>query len=130
MSNRHRVLAIAILLGVAATGVLAQQNARPVRPRADVGKSLIERPVKQLVGNGTPAAVAEAEQPAGDVTKRELEAASRRLLAAAGALDNPKVQPGKVRWHRDFAAARQAAARSGKPVLLFQLMGRLDDRFC
>ena len=43
---------------------------------------------------------------------------------------NPKVEPGKVRWHRDFAAACKAAEKSGKPVLLFQMMGKLDDRFC
>lgn len=43
---------------------------------------------------------------------------------------NPKVEPGKVRWHKDFAAACAAAKKSGKPVLLFQMMGNLDDRFC
>lgn len=36
----------------------------------------------------------------------------------------------KVRWHGSFAAATEAAAKSGKPVLLFQLLGRLDDAFC
>jgi hypothetical protein len=43
---------------------------------------------------------------------------------------NPKVEPGKVRWHPDFATARAASAKSGKPVLLFQMMGKLDDQFC
>lgn len=43
---------------------------------------------------------------------------------------NPKVEPGKVKWHADFAAACQASAKSGKPVLLFQMMGKLDDQFC
>jgi hypothetical protein len=43
---------------------------------------------------------------------------------------NPKVEPGKVKWHLDFDAACKSAADSGKPVLLFQLMGNLDDRFC
>ncbi len=36
----------------------------------------------------------------------------------------------KVRWHDSFAAAVEAAKSSGKPVLLFQLLGRLDDAFC
>ena len=49
---------------------------------------------------------------------------------AAGAFVNPRVAPGKVRWHADFAAACRASARTGRPVLLFQMMGRLDDRFC
>jgi hypothetical protein len=43
---------------------------------------------------------------------------------------NPKVEPGKVNWHADFDTACKAAAKSGKPVLLFQMMGKLDDQFC
>jgi hypothetical protein len=43
---------------------------------------------------------------------------------------NPKVEPGKVKWHPDFDTACTAAAKSGKPVLLFQMMGKLDDQFC
>jgi hypothetical protein len=50
--------------------------------------------------------------------------------ATTGESVNPKVRPGKVRWHADFAAACRAAWTSGKPVLLFQMMGNLDDRFC
>jgi hypothetical protein len=49
---------------------------------------------------------------------------------AAKGFVNPKVQPGKVTWHKDFAAACAASAKSGKPVLLFQMMGKLDDQFC
>ena len=40
------------------------------------------------------------------------------------------VKPGDVEWHPDFKAACRAADESGKPVMLFQLMGNLDDRFC
>jgi hypothetical protein len=43
---------------------------------------------------------------------------------------NPKVEPGKVKWHATFDAACQASAASGKPVLLFKMMGKLDDQFC
>jgi hypothetical protein len=43
---------------------------------------------------------------------------------------NPKVQPGVVNWHTSFAEALTAARKSGKPVLLFQMMGKLDDQFC
>ena len=41
-----------------------------------------------------------------------------------------RVQPGLVAWHADRAAALTAAKTSGKPVLLFQLLGRLDETFC
>jgi hypothetical protein len=85
------------------------------------------------------------------VTKGGIEAPTKRLLAGATGQpalpgqasnpttgqptpvpgsDNPKVAPGKVRWHTDFAAACEAARKSGKPVLLFQMMGKLDDQFC
>jgi hypothetical protein len=43
---------------------------------------------------------------------------------------NPKVQPGGVHWHPTLTAAGEAARKSKKPVLLFQMMGKLDDRFC
>jgi hypothetical protein len=51
-------------------------------------------------------------------------------VGASGALDNPRVRPGRVRWHEDFAAARAASERSGKPVMLFQMLGRMDEKFC
>jgi hypothetical protein len=44
--------------------------------------------------------------------------------------DNPPVPPGKVRWHASFADAQAAAQRSGKPVLLFHMLGQLDRQFC
>ena len=43
---------------------------------------------------------------------------------------NPKVKPGEVAWHSNFSAACDASKQSGKPVLLFQLLGKLDDQFC
>ena len=107
---------------------------------ADVPKSEIEIPVENLI----------REQP--DVTKRliiempvtefVLESAETEKEVESNALlheeiasdekpidDNPKVEPGKVEWHADFDEAKAAAEKSGKPVLLFQLMGQLDQRF-
>jgi hypothetical protein len=43
---------------------------------------------------------------------------------------NPTVAPGKIRWHSTFSEACQASAKSGKPVLLFQMLGKLDQEFC
>lgn len=43
---------------------------------------------------------------------------------------NPKVSPGLVRWNSTFEDACLSAGLTGKPVLLFQVLGRLDDRFC
>jgi hypothetical protein len=74
----------------------------------DFGKSVIEVPTKQLLAAQTvPAAVSPGPE-----------------------FVNPKVEPGKVHWHKDLDSACHAAKKSGKPVLLFQMMGKLDDRFC
>ncbi|MBI1899679.1 MAG: hypothetical protein HYS13_01025 [Planctomycetia bacterium] len=86
--------------------------------RADRGKSLIEFPVKNAVAGRTAPPGAEPAPPANSPP------------ATATHRDNPKVEPGKVKWHADFAAAREAAKESGKPVLLFHMLGNLDDKFC
>jgi hypothetical protein len=55
---------------------------------------------------------------------------SGTLPTTANASVNPKVKPGDVRWHPTFAKACEAARTSGKPVLLFHMMGKLDEQFC
>jgi hypothetical protein len=72
---------------------------------------------------------------AADRTKKEVvEKPTARIVTesapASSTNDNPKIKPGDVRWHASFADACKAAEKSGKPVLLFQLMGKLDDQFC
>jgi hypothetical protein len=73
----------------------------------DMGKGTIEIPTKRLLAEKSAAAPAKAAE-----------------------FVNPKVQPGAVRWQPSFAAACEAARQSGKPVLLFQMMGKLDEQFC
>ena len=99
-----------LLVGVlAVSGALGEE--KPLGQIRDLGKLAIEAPGKGLLVKSQPGpravGPAQPEEPAG-----------------------LKVPPGKVRWHADFAAACAAARTSGKPVLLFQLMGKLDDRFC
>jgi hypothetical protein len=74
-----------------------------------------------------------------DVSKFGVESPTKKMLAERTAPStsssspgfiNPKAEPGKVHWHKTFAAACAAARLSGKPVLLFQMMGNLDERFC
>ncbi len=36
----------------------------------------------------------------------------------------------KVRWHASPEEAVAAARRSGRPVMVFDLLGRLDEEFC
>ncbi len=57
-------------------------------------------------------------------------AAAPQVTATAAADPGPRAAPGLVRWHESVDAARAAAVGSGKPVLVFQLLGRLDDELC
>ena len=84
------------------------------KPRLDVGKGRIERATERLLVDGAQA----------------LRQSVAKTGSATPAFENPKVEPGKVRWHTNFDAARAASGKSLKPVLLFQMMGNLDDRFC
>ena len=81
------------------------------------------------------------KSPVPHVSKGSIEvpietALARRTAPAPGAVAslaadaNPRVTPVKVRWHATFAAACAAAKKSGKPVFLFQMMGKLDEQFC
>jgi len=42
----------------------------------------------------------------------------------------PRVPAGVIEWHPTLDAARETAAVSGKPILLFELFGRLDEARC
>jgi len=62
-----------------------------------------------------------------------VDTAARTEIAAKASGEsfvNPHVQPGSIRWHGSFQEACQAAKKSHKPVLLFYMMGKLDDLFC
>ena len=65
--------------------------------------------------------------------KTAIESPLKNLTASKtsdGEFVNPKVAPGMIKWHAGFDSACVAASKSGKPVLLFQMMGKLDDQFC
>ncbi|MFL5242496.1 MAG: hypothetical protein ACJ8FY_10345 [Gemmataceae bacterium] len=121
MWSRKRILGVIsivvigsfLLMGVIAGSVMgddAKFDNTPVSVvknpgiRADVGKTVaIEPPTKAIVAAKS-ATVIESQ--------------------------NPKVMPGKVKWHSNFSDACAASKKSGKPVLLFQMMGKLDNQFC
>jgi hypothetical protein len=73
--------------------------------------------------------------PARDLSKDGIERPTVRQVAstsapAANKVDNPRVQPGLVHWRASFEEACEASRKSGKPVLLFHMMGNLDQQFC
>src|SRR5438128_2200681 len=108
--KRSRMFLFLTGLGLAAAALVALRATAgdQVKPRLDRSKGeVVEKPATALV----------AEKSAVVATR-------------AGAGENPSVRPGNVTWHADFARARAASAKSGKPVLLFQMLGRLDQQFC
>lgn len=62
-----------------------------------------------------------------DAGKRMVERPIKEVLAPPA---RPAVPAMKVRWHGSFEKALLAASKSSKPILLFQLLGNLDEEFC
>jgi hypothetical protein len=88
------------------------------QPAADVTKVSVEAPVEATIGKTSRAG------------KASLVGARPAAIIEHQALNNPTVKPGEVCWHSSFAEACEASARTHKPVLLFQLLGKLDYQFC
>jgi hypothetical protein len=138
---------IAVFTGtIASLPALAQSDGskRTVEMR-DMSKGRIEMPLKGLFLDRFKAPVSKLE-PA--VTAKSVSTPAKEVSSPAKEVSSPakdvparahkpalkpqqeKVAPGKVHWHRAIQTAMDASKQSGKPVLLFQMMGHLDDRFC
>lgn len=126
--SRYPLLAVSLIFTAVASG----DGEKPV----DFRKSRIETPLKAVVAKQAKEALVKV-----DVRKRVIESPLKSVVGKAAtddapqtakrddATNNPEVQPGLVRWHADWEQAKSAAARSGKPILLFQLLGQLDREF-
>ena len=98
----------------------------PAAEEKDLRKDFIETPTERLVG----AAPTDDQREFFAALTRRLEEIAAPPAARPEDPANPRVAPGLVRWHPDLAAAQAASRASGKPVLLFQMLGNLDDEFC
>ena len=103
------------------------------KPQVDRGKAVIEAPAKRILVQAKPVPPDHA-----DISKYDIELPPSQILVEASdkrvkenATDRSfkKVAPGKVQWYKDFAAAVEMSKVSNKPVLLFQLLGQLDEEF-
>ena len=70
------------------------------------------------------------QEPSRDYSKSAVELPLESSLPRPNVGPSTRVAPGLVCWNADFDAACAAAKLSHKPVLLFQLLGRLDEEFC
>ncbi len=114
-----------VLIEPAIAGVLQNaaivRQAKPNPPRVDFGKSIrIEPGLQQFIQAASQQALIDAQVKA---VKQPAPPAEKDFV-------NPKVEPGKVRWHATIQDAQAAALKSKRPVLVFQMMGKLDDQFC
>jgi hypothetical protein len=133
------VVGWAILFRTRANADARRSAAQPANPPPPANAAQNEVPAQAVPPSKTSYVSAAWAANASFASKFVIESPTEQLLAAQSApgtaapradFVNPKVQPGKVRWHKDFATARAAAAKSHKPLLLFQMMGKLDDQFC
>lgn len=130
---------LAIFAGMAGNAPAPAQDAPRMygatRDFRDMSKMRVEFPVKGLLGGYREPVASEPTALKRLVRK---EATPANPAKTVGSSQKPvikqqpseKVEPGKVRWHKAIQTAMDASRQSGKPVLLFQMMGRLDDRFC
>jgi hypothetical protein len=128
-------LALAVQLGVPNAWTQAPAPATPA-PRYLSKELVVEKPVTALVAQSSPATDAPAAT-ADPSKQKHIEPAVLRVVASTAPAtttpsnpNNPTVEPGKVKWHKTLADAQAAAEKSGRPVLLFHMMGQLDKQFC
>jgi hypothetical protein len=92
---------------------LAPSPVSAQQPRPDLRKAIIEVPLKRTIRTSV-------------APKPVLE----EKVIAITADGTQKCAPGKVKWAKDFEQAKSRAASSNKPVLMFAMLGNLDDKFC
>ncbi len=98
--------------------------------RADVGKRIIEFDLESAIASAGEDSVPDTALAESDLPKLAIEAPVEQILSSGPHRpDNPHVLPGLVNWHADFESACRASEHSGKPVLLFHLLGQLDQEF-
>lgn len=103
-----------------------------------MSKMGVETPLKTMINPsfGAPASsIPSTESPTMRVTPKLIKRAAPKpvLQEEVTGIDdkgNEKVRPGAVTWHKDFDESRSASSTSGKPVLMFAMIGSLDDKFC
>ncbi len=157
-NKRFQVFIGSLILLSTACSMQAQETGRQRTTQQaapahfDVGKSSVEAPLEKVIGNadsgkpdeGTPGINLEIlttapKNPARslDVSKKFIETSPKELLEPTAVhhesslpiSDDPQCKPGLVTWHANLQEAKTASRRSGKPILLFQLLGKLDETF-
>jgi hypothetical protein len=114
------------------------------RPISDFSKFRVELPAKALFrSTDDQSSLIDSSRPAlpysapPENPQLSVSATLLRSSRSTRASDNSpyatrphRVRPGLIDWHDSFSAALTASKTSHKPVLLFHMMGFLDQEFC
>lgn len=110
----------AISLCIAALALVVGNVPACAQRATDMRKAIIETPLKTTI-NPSFQPDSKAEPVAPLIEERVVSVTDKGVA---------KVKPGDVSWRADFDGACAAARKSGKAVLLFAMLGSLDDKFC
>ncbi len=106
------------------------------------GKSIIEAPIKKLITINSLLSDLDKidktfQEKSGTVVataKKEIEAPIKKTIANNSPSGNGNKSYTKalkeIKWERDFEKATAKAKKEGKMVMLFHLLGDLDEEFC
>lgn len=112
--------------------VLAQETRK--HSPAPMLKGAVEEPLKRLISTRSTAVITEnslsVAAPSYSSQRIGITPSEVKNSSPEKRLEGKRVQPGLVNWIPDFKTAFQKAKKSKKPVLVFQMIGRLDDEFC
>lgn len=117
-------------------GVVDEKLASKKLMALSMSKSAMQSPIESVIRNAGGAGNPEETAPVAPVVpvaSPSLMASlvSARPASSAGGFVNPPVLPGKIAWHKDFGdACLKARNAPNRPVLLFLMLGRLDQKFC
>ena len=135
MRRIPQILTLLVMVSLNTSLLAWQDESDEVTEAVDTIKRMVEFDLVELLDeNGQPLELVVEDQtplPRDDQSKMRVEAPLERLVASGRmeASVNPEVEPGKVHWYDDFETACIASRDSGRPVLLFHLLGELDQRF-
>jgi hypothetical protein len=96
--------------------------------RAPMSKAMVETPLKRAINPGYMRPVTSSVRSPKPTKLPSTVMPETSLGKDANGVE--KVMPGLVGWHKDMSKAREASGASGKPILMFAMVGNLDDKFC
>lgn len=108
---------------------VSRRPAIPVDRFRDMRKTITEQDMKSILRSDSSGSLA-VPVPT-PVPMQSSSVPRSATLSAVPTIENPNMSlTGLVSWCRDMKEAQSRSSKSGKPVFLFHMMGRLDDRFC